>query len=369
MKRRIKSMLILGASLSLIISGCSPKLKTNNALLTESVQASNNFNKVVDKNDPSFNEQWFIFHTESHKAWDILNQKKEIKVAVVDTGVDYNHPDLKNKVLKELGYNFLNDSKDAMDDNWHGTHVAGIIAAEGGNNIGIIGVAGFADVKIIPIKVMDNNGEGSSDIIAKGIRYGADVGADVINFSVGFNVKDEFIAEAIKYARAKGVFVVVSSGNDNINCDNNSPAGDEGAYTVSSINIYNERSIFSNYGHSVKVAAPGEGILSTIPGGRYEYRNGTSMAAPIASGIAAMIKAENPNLNPEQIEYILNKTAQDVMEKGKDESTGYGVVNAFEAVKMTKNFDGNSNLMNVVLEIRNLAANRYYGLCHNSEFF
>lgn len=335
-ERKFIKVLGIYSSLVFLVSGWLPKLQSNKKLLfTKSVQANSN---VINKNDPDLNEQWFIYHTKAYEAWNILNQKREIKVAVVDTGVDYNHPDLKNRVLKDLGYNFVDNSKDTMDDNWHGTHVSGIIAAEGGNKVGIAGIAGFADVKIIPVKVMDENGEGSSKIIAKGIRYAADVNADVINFSIGFNVKDDYIADAIKYARDKGAFVVASSGNDNLNCDNSSPAGDEGAYTVSSISKNDEKSSFSNFGQSVEIAAPGEEILSTVPGGGYEYENGTSMAAPIIAGTAALIKAENPNLSPEQIETILNKTALDIEQKGKDEVTGYGLVNAYDAVEEAQNF-------------------------------
>lgn len=334
MKDYLKNTILLTALLSLFLSGCSPE--SRNAVLTKSVQISN---KSVNLNDPSLYKQWDIFRTNTSKAWMILNQKKQIRVAVVDTGVDYNHPDLKNRVLKDLGYNFVNNNEDTMDDNWHGTHVAGIIAAEGNNQTGIIGIAGLADVKIIPVKVMDENGEGSSDIIAEGIKYAADIGVDIINFSIGFNVKDKYIENAIKYAKNKGAFVVVSAGNDGVNCDISSPASDEGSYTVASVNGYDERSSFSNFGNSVKIAAPGENILSTVPNGSYEYKDGTSMAAPIVTGVAAMVKAENPNLTPDEIEDILNYSAEDVLNRGKDEDTGYGVVDAYEAVKTAKSFE------------------------------
>lgn len=339
-----KSRLVLYAlvfSLTLTTAGCSPSIEAYKIMpSTKSVQASDTDN---DKNTDYVN-QWGISQIKGDEAWKILQQKREVKVAVVDTGVDYNHPDLKNRVLKDEGYNFLNNTFDTMDDNWHGTHVAGIIAADAENNIGITGVVGKADVKIIPVKVLDKNGQGSSNIIAKGIKYAADKGADVINFSVGFDVKDEFISQAIKYARTKGSFVVVSAGNNNINCDNSSPAGDEGAYTVSSVNDYNEKSSFSNYGDSVKIAAPGENILSTLPNGGYEYKSGTSMAAPYAAGVAAMIKAQNPNLTPEDIEYILDKTAVDIMEKGKDIESGYGLINAKEAVEMAGKLSAKSSM-------------------------
>lgn len=366
MNRLKATILCITASVSILMTGCSPSNSNyNNIINSKNVQAlnvnnfksssngyENGINKVNNINDPDFNEQWAIRNTESDKAWSILNQKKQMKVAVVDTGVDYNHPDLKNRVRKDLGYNFINNTNDAMDDNWHGTHVAGIIAAEAGNKIGITGVVGGADVVIIPVKVLDKDGQGSSDIMAKGIKYAADAGADIINFSVGFKVKDEFIEDAIKYARNKGAFVVVSSGNDSSNCDFASPASDDGAYTVSSIGKDNLASIFSNFGHSVKTAAPGEDILSTIPGGGYDYRSGTSMAAPVVAGIAAMVKAENPELSPSDIEYILNKCSVDIMEIGKDDNTGFGAVDAYNAIKRSRDFDKTNMLVNVKQELK-----------------
>lgn len=340
MKNTLKMFMCAITSVVTLAAGCSPKINAaGNTFSTRSVQAPS----VIDENNNKANDslQWFIPYTKSDEALKILKQKKEIKIAVVDTGVDYNHPKLKNKVLKDLGYNFINNTKDAMDDNWHGTHVAGIIAADATNGTDISGITGSADVKIIPIKALDKDGKGTSDIMAKGIRYAADKGADIINFSVGFKVKDTYIEDAIKYAKSKGSFVVVSAGNDGINCDNSSPSGDEGAYTVSSINNQNEKSFFSNYGDSVKLAAPGEMILSTVPNNGYEYENGTSMAAPIVAGIAALIKAENPNLTPDNIEKILDKTATDIEGKGKDEDTGYGLVNAYEAVKLAEVYVAN----------------------------
>jgi subtilisin family serine protease len=333
MNKFMRRTILIPASLSLILTGCSSSISAyKQESMTNSVQAmDNNASYNID-----LSEQWAISHIKSNLVWDASKQKKQVKVAIVDTGVDYNHPDLKDRVLKNLGYNFVNNSKDTMDDNWHGTHVAGIIAADASNDLGISGVTGNFDVKIIPVKVLNSVGEGSSDIIAMGIRYAADAGADIINFSVGFDVKDSYIGDAIKYAREKGAFVVVSAGNNGVNCDVSSPAGDEGAYTVASVSPNNERSSFSNFGYSIKIAAPGEEILSTIPGGSYDYKNGTSMAAPIVAGVAAMMKAVNPSLEAKDIERILNETAVDVMEEGVDINTGYGVIDARAAVEMAQ---------------------------------
>ena len=297
-----------------------------------------NTNSAV--NDPGYKYEWGISYTQSDKAWPLINQKRQVKVAVLDTGIDYTHSDLKNRVLLDRGYNFINNSYDVMDDNGHGTHVSGIIAAEANNKIGISGIVGKLDVKIIPVKVLDENGEGEENDVSRGIVYAVDNGADIINLSFGIKSKSKLIAEAINYAKSKGVFVVAASGNDNENSDNFSPAGD-GAFTVAAMNYNYKKAYFSDYGNSIKVAAPGVKILSTVPGG-YEAWDGTSMAAPVVSGIAAMVKAENPQLSPNQIEDILDSTAKDIMYKGKDQQSGYGLIDAYNAVKKVKELEQNN---------------------------
>lgn len=289
-------------------------------------------NTDTSVNDPNYKYEWAITATQANKAWSLINQKREVKVAVLDTGVDSTHVDLKNRVLTDLGYNFINNSKNVSDDNGHGTHVSGIIAAEANNKQGIAGIAGTLDVKIIPVKVLDKNGEGESDKIAKGIIYAADNGADIINLSFGTKGTCEEIESAIKYAKEKGVFVVVAAGNDNADASLYTPAGDdEDAFTVSAITQQNTKASFSNYGSSIDVAAPGVKIISTVPNG-YAVYDGTSMAAPIVSGVAALVKAQNPNLTPDQIAEILDSTATDILTSGKDLQSGYGVVNAYKAI-------------------------------------
>ncbi|MBE6090938.1 MAG: peptidase S8 [Clostridium beijerinckii] len=298
-------------------------------------EINENTNKAV--NDPGYKYEWDISYTEADKAWPLIKQKREINVAVLDTGVDYTHPDLKNRVLKSKGYNFVDNNSDTMDDNGHGTHVSGIIAANANDNIGIAGIDGTLDVKIIPIKVLDSNGEGEINDIVKGIKYAADNGADIINLSFGANEKSKLIAEAIGYAKSKGAFVVAAAGNDNEDSDNISPAGD-GAFTVAAMSYNYKKASFSDYGNCIKVSAPGVEILSTVPGG-YEAWDGTSMAAPVATGIAAMVKAEDPNLSPSQIEDVLDSTAKDIMSKGKDKQSGYGLIDAYNAIKKVKQLE------------------------------
>lgn len=139
-----------------------------------------------------------------------------------------------------------------MDDNGHGTHVSGIIAANANDNIGIAGINGTLDVKIIPIKVLNSNGEGEVNDIVRGIKYAADNGADIINLSFGANEKSKSIAEAISYAKSKGAFVVAAAGNDNEDSDNISPAGD-GAFTVAAMSYNYKKASFSDYGNCIKV--------------------------------------------------------------------------------------------------------------------
>lgn len=284
-------------------------------------------------NDPGYKYEWYLGATGVDKSWPLVNQKREIKVAVLDTGIDYNHPDLKNRILTNLGYNFIDGTQNAADDNGHGTHVSGIIAAQADNKQGITGIAGSLDVKIIPVKVLDSNGEGESDIIAKGIRYAADEGADIINMSFDAAGHDVDIDNAIQYAKSKGVFMVAAAGNNSTNCDVDTPASDSGVFTVSAINTNMRRAAFSNYGSSIQAASPGVSILSTVPGGKYQEWDGTSMAAPVVSGIAALLKAQDPALTPDSIMSLLDSTAQKVSGNTKNVYTGYGVVNAYNAVK------------------------------------
>lgn len=287
-------------------------------------------------NDPGYKYQWAISAANVNKAWSLIDQKREIKVAVLDTGIDYTHVDLKNRVLTDLGYNFVDNSKNIMDDNGHGTHVSGIIAAEANNNQGITGIAGELDVKLIPVKVLDKDGIGEAEKIAQGIRYAADNGADIINLSFGTIDESEEIISALKYAKEKGIFIVAASGNDNSNADLYLPAGyDEGVYTVSAITPEYTKASFSNYGTSIDAAAPGVKIISTVPGG-YAVWDGTSMAAPLVSGVAALVKAQNPDLTPDEIAEILDNTSTDILTQGKDLQSGYGIINAYKAIGQVK---------------------------------
>ncbi len=238
-----------------------------------------------------------------------------VKVAVIDTGIDYLHPDLEHNYRG--GYDFVNDDSLPMDDNGHGTHVAGTIAAED-NGFGVVGVA--PEAELYGVKVLNDEGSGwNSDVIA-GILWAADNDMDVANLSLGVEGNSRAMQQAIEDATKAGVTVVVAAGNDYEDANNYIPANYEETITVSAIADFDGEpgglspqsygfgrqkieiaddafASFSNYGSAVDLAAPGVNILSTWPGGLYETISGTSMASPHVAGAAALYiasRSDNP---------------------------------------------------------------------------
>lgn len=285
-------------------------------------------------NDPDFSQQWGMPAVEATKAWELLDQwqgkKKEVVVAVVDTGIDAAHPDLQGRVLP--GYNTIDDKPDGHDDNEHGTHVAGIIGAVPGNGIGVAGLVGNMPVKLLPIKVLNSNGSGTSLSVAAGIEKATEMGADVINMSLGGNGYSRLMHDAIKKANDKGVLVVVAAGNSSRNTIDYYPAGYSEVVTVASVNQQLQSSSFSNYGSEVDIAAPGEEVLSTVPGGKYEKFDGTSMATPFVSAAAAVLKSIHPDWSNEEVRAALLASAKDIDSKGFDTRTGNGLLQLAQAV-------------------------------------
>lgn len=213
-------------------------------------------------------------------------------VAVVDTGVDSGHPFLYGRVLS--GYDFIDGDSTPQDGNSHGTHVAGTV----------IDCIGAAPVNILPVRVLNNKGEGTSLSVATGIRYAADHGADVINLSLG-GACGKVGDYAVSYAIEKGCVVVAAAGNENDNTANSCPAHitTGGTIVVSAGDSFHRRADFSNYGSSVDMMAPGVGIKAAIPGGSYGLKNGTSMATPHVSAAAVLLDlAWGKTLTPAQLE-------------------------------------------------------------------
>lgn len=278
---------------------------------------------------PSY--QWNMPIIDMEKAWDISKGKDTVKVAVIDTGVDLSHPEFKGKLT--TGYNVLTGSRNANDDNGHGTHVTGIIAAHINNKEGIAGMTWYNP--IIPIKGIGADGSGSSFDIAKGIKWATDNGAKVINLSVGNYNPSQVLHDAIKYAYTKDVVMIAATGNDNSN-QPSYPASYPEVIGVSAIDGNKNRASFSNYGQSVDIVAPGVDIPSTYIDHEYAQLSGTSMACPHVTGLATLIRSVNPSLKNDQVMSIIKYSSQDLGTKGRDDYYGYGIINVAKALELAK---------------------------------
>ena len=249
------------------------------------------------------------------------NKENTVAIAVIDTGIDYNHSIFKDKLLYS-GYDFINNDDDPYDDSLqgHGTHVAGIIADS---------TRELDNIKILPIKALNSFGIGTISSLGNSIKYAIDSNVDIINLSLGLTngVHSNLIEELILEAVNSGITVVNAAGNSNSNTIYSCPSHLDEAIIVSAIDINNNKAYTSNYGPNIDVAAPGVNIYSSIPGDNYAYKSGTSMAAPYISSIAAMIKLNNPELEPLEIENIIKEYSVDIGEKGIDWYFGSGVPN------------------------------------------
>ncbi|AUS10057.1 peptidase S8 [Laceyella sacchari] len=278
----------------------------------------------ITPNDPFFwNKQWGPKRVQAHLAWQTAPVGKTVKIAVVDTGIQTNHPDLRGKVLR--GWDFVDDDSTQQDLNGHGTHCAGIIAATSNNGIGIAGLS--PNAKLLPVRVLNEQGEGTAADIADGIKYAADQGAQVINVSLGGPESSLTIKNAVDYAWNKGAIVVAAAGNESTD-QPSYPAYYSRALAVASTDSDDQRSWFSNYGPWVDVAAPGGNIYSTVTGGGYAYDSGTSMAAPHVSGIAGLLAGQGRT--NAQIRAAIENTADKVPGTGTDWT--HGRVNAYRAI-------------------------------------
>ena len=297
---------------------------------------------LATPNDPFFGQQWGLTAINASSAWDGARASSSVIVAVVDTGVYVQHPDLAGILDTANDWDFVRNDSEANDEESHGTHVAGIIGAIANNSLGVAGLAGFGPsgqaggVTILPVKVLDRNGEGTVDDVALGIRWAADHGARVINLSLGGDASTT-MADAVAYARSAGCFIAAAAGNDGVSAVFY-PAGYDGVTGVASINGSLQRSSFSNAGPHVDIAAPGEGIYSTIlptapiaGGNLYLSLSGTSMATPFVSAAAALLFSAVPGMTAVQAESVLQASARDVGLPGRDDSYGAGVLDVAEA--------------------------------------
>jgi type VII secretion-associated serine protease mycosin len=280
--------------------------------------------------DPLRPQQWALDNVPYEETWSHTNGAGVI-VAVVDTGVRADHEDLAGRVLP--GHDFVGNGDGRTDPDGHGTHVAGIIAANAGNDIGIAGAA--PGVHILPVRVLDDHGSGSMSTVAAGIIWAANHGARVINLSLGGDVDSQGTRLAMEYANSKGAIVVAAAGNYGNQGDQPTyPGADPEAVAVAAVDAGLHHPGFSNTGAYVDLAAPGVGVLSTWSSARnaYAYADGTSMATPYVSAAAALVIATNPALKPAQVAATLESTARDLGPAGPDGAFGHGLVNPLAAV-------------------------------------
>lgn len=327
--------------------------------------------KSVIFNDSSMQKNWGLMGTHgasdiaANKAWQITQGDRRIIVAIIDTGADVRHPDLADNIWKNPGetgldanghdkstngkdndgngyindvngWNFVDNNNNVVDNHGHGTHISGIVGAVGGNGVGISGVC--PKVSLMILKYFDPKSKGNDNLrnTVRAIRYAVDMGANIINYSGGgIDPNDDEFA-AVKYANDHGVLFVAAAGNEHSNSD-------VSHYYPADYNLSNIISVTaidpvakvlrsSNFGKtSVNIAAPGEGIYSTLPGGNYGYMTGTSQATAFVSGVAALILSHNKDFSADQVKKQIVATA-DELPGLRDKSSSGGKLNSYAAL-------------------------------------
>lgn len=295
------------------------------------------YQDITDHNDPLLSDSWALELVGASCAWQHTLGSPDVVVAVVDSGVDMNHPDLVDRLLPN-GRDFIDGDDDPSDENGHGTNVAGIIASVLDNSEGTAGLA--PNVMILPIRVLNEKGYGSDRAIARGVRYAADQGAHVINMSLGATLtisadtESEQVMAAIEYAQSKGSLVVVAAGNDFVPLPNAIVGTNPDALIVAATDRRDRKADFSNSGEWISVAAPGVNIMSAMPTyevyltsnqlpreerykNNYDYMSGTSQATPMVSALAALLFSAHPDWDATQVAATIKNTAADISRQNR----------------------------------------------------
>ncbi|MCJ7424386.1 S8 family serine peptidase [Candidatus Bathyarchaeota archaeon] len=303
--------------------------------LAKYVEPNFKFQAQFAPNDPDWSLQWGPQKIEAEWAWNATLGNSSILVAVIDSGIDYTHPDLAANYASG-GRDWVNNDEDPMDDYNHGTKVAGIIAAVTNNEIGI---AGLAQVKVMAEKIFDNEGVGYVDDVVSAIYHATDQGAKIISMSLSTEYNVSLLYDAVKCAYEKGVLLVAAAGNQASDAKRYPAAYDE-VIAVTATNSSDNPADFTNFGDWVELAAPGVDIFTTdlldenLPPDYQYYRwgSGTSFACPHVSGLAALVWSEFPNANRDWVRARLRETADDLGNPGFDNYYGYGRINARKAI-------------------------------------
>ncbi|MDE3058933.1 MAG: S8 family serine peptidase [Bacteroidota bacterium] len=334
----------------------------------------------IATNDPDYSKQYYLTQIKADAAWNTTTGDSSVIIGIVDSGVDWKHPDLlpnihinpkedingngkfdnypstqtingvtgdnngidddQNGYIDDVigwdfaGANFTPDNN-PTPGNEHGTHVAGIAAAKGNNGIGIAGVA--YNCRILSVKAgLDSDSQGLIYYGYEGIQYAAENGASVINCSWGGTDYSQYGQDIIQYATAKGALVVAAAGNENVSTPHY-PSDYPGVLSVASVSSSDTKSYFSNFGFRIDASAPGENIYSTLPNNSYNYLSGTSMASPMAAGVAALVKSVHPDWTADQVREQVRVSADNIdnLNSGYTQQLGFGRIDAERAVTLT----------------------------------
>ena len=301
---------------------------------------------IATPNDPRYSQQYGPQRIQANLAWDIWQPQRTVYIAILDTGIDANHQDLTRKMRRHsngqvYGYNTVNNNTDTTDRNSHGTHCAGIAAADINNSVGIAGVASWNPnvsnshtyVQLMPVKVLSDNGSGTWDSVARGITWAADNGANILSLSLGATSGSRQLEDAVNYAWNRGCLLVAAAGNGGSSSPSY-PAYYTNCIAVAATDSSDFLASFSQYGSWVDIAAPGVAVLSTIPGNRYTSYDGTSMACPHVAGAAAVLWSHNGRLTNAQLRVALETNVDPYRTSGnRFLAPNAGRVNVFRALR------------------------------------
>lgn len=309
--------------------------------------------------DPLLVSQWAIGQIHAAQAWDVVTSTLDVPIAVLDTGAQLDHPDLAGQLWQNPGeiagngldddgngliddlagwhfyhvvsnfQSYARDDADLADPDGHGTHVAGILAARGDNGQGTSGVAWRA--RLMVLRVLDADRSGWESDVIRALGYAVEHGARVVNMSLGFDAPSPLLADAVAQAEARGVVVVAAAGNSSAVLY---PAAYPTVLSVGASDAAGARASFSASGPRLDLLAPGQGILSTWRDSGFYTMSGTSMAAPHVAGVAALVLARYPQTTPAQLRGCLLRSSQGVGVAGRDDDSGWGIVDAGAALRM-----------------------------------
>ncbi len=285
-------------------------------------------------NDENYKQQWGLPRVKADLTWNTITTGGPIVVAILDSGVSATHPDLKEQLRP--GFDFIGNDPNPADDNGHGTFTAGIVAAASNNGIGVAGMNWGA--RVMPIKILDQDGRGPVSAFAQGIRYAVDQGAQIINVSAGIPVPSQAMEASVVYAIGKGRIVVAASGNQGDGVQNY-PAAYSNVIAVGATTREDRVAEFSSYGSHIWVVAPGKDIVSTYykDGDTYAQLSGTSASTPFVAGTISLMLSQRGDLSVNAVREILKVTAVDIDAEGFDPKAGYGLLDTFHSVILATN--------------------------------